>query len=82
MFELGWRLLLQFILIFLNATFACAEIAIISINDNKLAKLTAAGDRRAVRLSKLTKHPARFLATIQIGITIAGFLASAFAAIN
>jgi putative hemolysin len=82
MFELGWRLLLQLILIILNAVFACAEIAIISINDNKLAKLTTAGDKRAVRLSKLTQHPARFLATIQIGITIAGFLASAFAAIN
>ncbi len=82
MFGLGWQLLLQFVLILLNATFACAEIAIISINDNKLAKLTAAGDKRALMLTRLTKYPAGFLATIQIGITLAGFLGSAFAANN
>jgi putative hemolysin len=75
-------LLVQLILIIINAVFACAEIAIISMNDNRLAKLTAAGDRRAIRLSKLTEQPARFLATIQVGITFAGFLASAFAANN
>ncbi len=77
-----WLLLLQLILIFVNAIFACAEIAVISMNDNKLAKLAAAGDKRAVRLSKLTDQPARFLATIQVGITLAGFLGSAFAADN
>lgn len=77
-----WQLFLQLFLIFLNAIFACAEIAIISINDNKLAKLTSSGDKRAVKLSKLTNQPARFLATIQIGITLAGFLGSAFAADN
>lgn len=77
-----WPLLLQFILIIINAIFACAEIAIISMNDNKLAKLTAMGDKRAVRLTKLTAQPARFLSTIQVGITLAGFLASAFAADN
>lgn len=75
-------LLLQFILILVNAIFACAEIAVISMNDTKLAKLTSAGDKRAIRLSKLTEQPARFLATIQVGITFAGFLASAFAANN
>lgn len=75
-------LLLQLILIIVNAIFACAEIAVISMNDNKLAKLTAAGDKRAIRLSNLTRQPARFLATIQVGITFAGFLASAFAAEN
>jgi putative hemolysin len=77
-----WQMLLQFILILLNAVFACAEIAVISMNDNKLAKLTASGDKRAVRLTKLTDQPARFLATIQVGITLAGFLGSAFAADN
>ena len=75
-------LLLQLGLIIINAVFACAEIAVISINDNKLAKLTAIGDRRAKRLTRLTSQPARFLATIQVGITLAGFLASAFAANN
>lgn len=77
-----WQLLLQFILIFINAVFACAEIAVISMNDNKLSKLNAAGDKRAIRLTKLTEQPARFLATIQVGITFAGFLGSAFAADN
>jgi len=77
-----WQLLLQLVLIIINAVFACAEIAIISMNDNKLAKLTAAGDKRAIKLTKLTSQPASFLATIQVGITFAGFLASAFAADN
>lgn len=77
-----WSLVLQLLLILINAIFACAEIAVISMNDNKLTKLTAAGDKRAARLTRLTSQPARFLATIQVGITFAGFLGSAFAAGN
>ncbi len=77
-----WPLILQLILIIINAVFACAEIAIISMNDTKLAKLTSQGDKRAIRLTELTSQPARFLSTIQVGITLAGFLASAFAADN
>ena len=73
---------LQVALIALNAIFACAEIAVISMNDNKLAKLAAEGDKRAVRLARLTSQPARFLATIQVAITLSGFLGSAFAAEN
>lgn len=80
--QVFWPLLLQLVLILLNALFACAEIAVISMNDNKLAKLTAMGDKRAKRLSNLTEQPARFLSTIQVGITFAGFFASAFAADN
>lgn len=75
-------ILLQVVLIALNAVFACAEIAIISMNDNKLAKMAAEGDKRAVRLAGLTSQPARFLATIQVAITLSGFLGSAFAAEN
>ena len=75
-------LLLQLILIICNAIFACAEIAVISMNDNRLAKLAAEGDKRAVRLARLTSQPARFLATIQVAITPSGFLGSAFAADN
>ena len=77
-----WPLLLQLVLIIINAIFASAEIAVISMNDSKLAKLASTGDKRAVRLAKLTEQPARFLSTIQVGITLAGFLASAFAADN
>ena len=75
-------ILLQVVLIMLNAVFACAEIAVISMNDNKLAKMAADGDKRAIRLAKLTSEPARFLATIQVAITLSGFLGSAFAAEN
>ncbi len=77
-----WQILLQIMLIALNAVFACAEIAVISMNDNKLAQMTAQGDKRAIRLTKLTSEPARFLATIQVAITLSGFLGSAFAADN
>ena len=77
-----WQLLLQLILIALNAIFACAEIAVISINDIKLQQLEAQGDKRAARLLKLTEQPAKFLATIQVAITLSGFLGSAFAADN
>ena len=75
-------ILLQVVLIALNAVFACAEIAIISMNDTKLAKMAQEGDKRAVRLARLTSEPARFLATIQVAITLSGFLGSAFAAEN
>lgn len=77
-----FMILLQVILIALNAVFACAEIAVISMNDNRLAKMALDGDKRAIRLSRLTSQPARFLATIQVAITLSGFLGSAFAAEN
>ncbi|MEG1968470.1 MAG: CNNM domain-containing protein, partial [Clostridia bacterium] len=77
-----WQILLQILLIALNAVFACAEIAVISMNDNKLAQMAAQGDKRAVRLARLTSQPARFLATIQVAITLSGFMGSAFAADN
>ena len=76
------QILLQVILIGLNAIFACAEIAVISINDMRLEQLTAQGDKRAVRLTHLVSQPAKFLATIQVAITLSGFLGSAFAADN
>jgi putative hemolysin len=79
---LVWQLTLQFCLIMVTAVFACAEIALISISDTKLEKMAAAGNKKAARLLELTKQPAKFLATIQVGITLAGFLGSAFAADN
>ena len=63
---IAFCILLQVVLIFLNAVFACAEIAIVSMNDTRLALLVSQGDKRAIRLSQLTSRPARFLATIQI----------------
>lgn len=76
------QIILQVVLILLNAVFACAEIAVLSMNENKLAKLAESGNKSAKRLSKLTRQPARFLATIQVAITLSGFLGSAFAADN
>ena len=75
-------LILQLVLILLNAVFACAEIAVVSMNVAKLAKLKEQGNRNAKCLSKLTAQPSRFLSTIQVAITLAGFLGSAFAADN
>lgn len=82
MTTLAWQLILQVVLIALNAVFACAEIAVISIKDARIAALAKEGNKRAVRLERLTNQPARFLATIQVAITLSGFLGSAFAADN
>lgn len=76
------QLLLQVVLIMINAVFASAEIAIVSMNDVKLEKLARNGNKKAKRLVKLTSKPASFLATIQVAITLSGFLGSAFAADN
>lgn len=80
--DILWQLLLQVFLIALNAIFAATEIAVISVNETKLANMAAKGDKKAVRLAKLTSVPAKFLATIQVAITLSGFLGSAFAADN
>lgn len=76
------QLILQLILIFLNAVFACAEIAVLSVNEAKITKLEENGNKRAKKLRRLTEQPAKFLSTIQIAITLSGFLGSAFAADN
>lgn len=68
------------LLIVLNAFFAASEIALISLNDNKVKAMAEEGHKKAKLLQNLLSEPSRFLATIQIGITLAGFLASAFAA--
>ncbi len=75
-------LLLQIFLIALNAIFASAEIAVLSISEAKLERMANDGNGKARRLFKLTREPARFLATIQVAITLSGFLGSAFAADN
>ena len=67
------------ILILLNAFFAATEIAFISINDAKIDKQAKEGNKKAKQIQKMLKKPSQFLATIQIGITLAGFLSSAFA---
>lgn len=74
------EILVLILLIVLNAFFAASEIALISLNDNKIRTMADAGHKKAKLLQSLLSEPSRFLATIQIGITLAGFMASAFAA--
>ncbi|HAQ28307.1 MAG TPA: hypothetical protein DCQ76_00775, partial [Ruminococcaceae bacterium] len=76
------KLFLLFILILINAFFAMSEIAIISLNDAKIEKMAEDGDKKAKQVLKLTKNSSNFLSTIQIGVTLAGFLTSAVAAQN
>lgn len=73
------QLIVLAILIFLNAFFAASEIAFISLNDAKIEKQAKEGNKKAKQIEKMLKAPSKFLATIQIGITLAGFLSSAFA---
>lgn len=73
------QIFILIILILLNAFFAASEIAFISLNDAKVAKQAKNGDKRAKQILKMLENPSKFLATIQIGITLAGFLSSAFA---
>jgi putative hemolysin len=75
-----WQLLFQLVLILINAFFSAAEIALISFNETRAEKKAAEGNKRAKTLLCLKQRPENFLAAIQIGITLAGFLASAFAA--
>ncbi len=76
------QLLLQLVLILLNAFFAATEIAVISLNEKKVRAQAEGGEKRAKKLLKIIQEPTQFLSTIQIGITLAGFLGSAFAADN
>ena len=73
------QILILVILILINAFFAASEIAFISLNDAKINKQAKEGNKKAVQIQKMLKNPSAFLATIQIGITLAGFLSSAFA---
>lgn len=75
-------IVLQIVLIFLNAVFAMAEIAVVSTSEAKLNALEKEGNKKAKKVSKLKQNPSKFLATIQVAITLSGFLGSAFAAEN
>lgn len=78
--SLAFDLILIFILIFVNGFFAAAEMAVVTQNDNRIRQMAEAGHVRAKRLIHFIEHKSRFLSTIQVAITLAGFLSSAFAA--
>lgn len=82
MSEMVGQLILQVVLILLNAFFAATEIAVISLNEKKVKARAEDGDKKAKTMLKMIEEPTRFLSTIQIGITLAGFLGAAFAADN
>ncbi len=73
------QLIILIILIFINAFFAATEMAFVSLNDAVIAKKAKEGDKKYKNIHNMLKEPSKFLATIQIGITLAGFLSSAFA---
>ena len=73
------QILLLACLILLNAFFAATEMAFVSLNDAKISVKAKEGDKKYKKIEKMLKNPSKFLATIQIGITLAGFLSSAFA---
>ena len=73
------ELIILIILIFVNAFFAATEMAFVSLNDAKIEKMAKEGNKKAKSIEKMLKNPSKFLATIQIGITLAGFLSSAIA---
>lgn len=75
-------ILLIFLLIFINAFFAASEIAIISLRRSKLKLLEKKGSKQVKAVNRFLKNPSQFLATIQIGVTMAGFFASATGAVT
>lgn len=74
------QLLLQLVLILINALFAATELAMVSINEKKVRAQAEDGDKKAKKLLRVIEDPNKFLSAIQVGITLAGFLGSAFAA--
>jgi putative hemolysin len=78
--SLAVQLSFLLLLILINAFFAASEMAIVSVNKNRIKVLSQEGNNKATLLLKLLEEPNRFLSTIQVAITLAGFLASAVAA--
>src|SRR5262245_64698631 len=79
---IGPQLALVVVLIAINAVFAGTELALVSLRESQIKRLEQSGGRRGRALAKLARDPNQFLATIQVGITLAGFLASATAAVS
>jgi putative hemolysin len=78
--DIVFVILVLFILILVNATFSASEMAVITLNDSKVRRMAEEGDKKSKKILKFIDRPTRFLSTIQVGITFAGFFASAFAA--
>lgn len=80
--EVYFQIIILILLTLVNAFFAASEMAIVSMDKKKLLTLSERGDKRAIKVEKLLKEPSKFLSTIQVGITFAGFFTSASAAVG
>ena len=80
--EVYFQIIILILLTLVNAFFAASEMAIVSMYKKKLLALSEQGDKRAIKVEKLLIEPSKFLSTIQVGITFAGFFTSASAAIG
>ena len=80
--EVYFQIIILILLTLVNAFFAASEMAIVSMDKKKLLALSEQGDKRAIKVEKLLIEPSKFLSTIQVGITFAGFFTSASAAIG
>ena len=80
--EVYFQIIILILLTLANAFFAASEMAIVSMDKKKLLTLSEQGDKRAIKVEKLLKEPSKFLSTIQVGITFAGFFTSASAAVG
>lgn len=80
--SIGWQIALIFVLILMNAFFAAAEIALVSVRRTRIKQLVEEGNRAAKTVQTLLLNPTRFMATVQIGVTLVGFLASAVGAVS
>ncbi|EGV08732.1 MULTISPECIES: hemolysin family protein [unclassified Parvimonas] len=80
--EVYFQIIILILLTLANAFFAASEMAIVSMDKKKLLALSEQGDKRAIKVEKLLKEPSKFLSTIQVGITFAGFFTSASAAVG
>lgn len=80
--EVYFQIIILILLTLVNAFFAASEMAIVSMDKKKLLTLSEQGNRRAIKVEKLLKEPSKFLSTIQVGITFAGFFTSASAAVG
>jgi putative hemolysin len=74
------QIIILIILTLINAFFSCAEMATVSVNKNKIKRLSDSGNKKATLIQKLLDDPTQFLSTIQVAITLAGFFSSASAA--
>ncbi len=79
---IGLRLLIVFCLVMVNAFFAAAEMSLVSVRRSRIRQLAEEGDHRAQRVQRLLEHPTSFMATVQMGVTLVGLLASAFTAVS